>query len=404
MEVLRPSCAGLDVHKKTVVACAITPRGRELRTFGTLTEELLTLGDWLAGQGVTDVAMESTGSFWKPIYNVLEGHFRLIVANARHIKAVPGRKTDVRDAEWIADLLRHGLIRASFVPERSERELRELVRYRCSLVRERTSELNRIAKILEGANIKLASVASEIGGVSSRAIIAALVAGETDPAAMAELARGRLRDKRETLRAALTGSVGPHQRFILGVMLEHLTELDSRIAGVSSEIEARLRALEPQLMALETIPGIGRRTAEVIVSEIGAEMTRFPTARHLASWAGMCPGNDESAGKRRSGRTRKGSPWLRGALVEAAYAAGRTRTYLGAQFHRLAARRGGKRAAVAVGHTILVVAYHLLADATAYRDLGPDYYDQRDRQHVTRRLVRRIEALGYQVSLSPVGA
>lgn len=404
MEILHARCAGLDVHKKTVVACAITPAGRELRTFGTLTGDLLALGDWLAAQGVSEVAMESTGSFWKPVYNVLEGRFTLVVANARHIKAVPGRKTDVRDAEWIADLLRHGLIRASFVPDRSERELRELVRYRCSLVRERTSELNRIAKVLEGANIKLGSVASEIGGVSSRAIVAALVAGETDPAAMAELARGRLRDKREALRAALTGSIGPHQRFILGVMLEHLGELDRRIEAVSAEIKARLLELEPQLRALETIPGIGRRTAEVLVSEIGADMSRFPTARHLASWAGMCPGNDESAGKRRSGRTRKGSPWLRGALVEAAHAAGRTQTYLGAQFHRLAARRGAKRAAVAVGHTILIVAYRLLSDATGYRDLGPGYFDQRDREHVTRRLVRRIQALGYEVSLSPSAA
>jgi transposase len=404
MEVLHPYCAGLDVHKKTVVACAITPAGRELRTFGTLTAELLELSAWLAARGVTDVAMESTGSFWKPVYNVLEGRFTLLVANARHIKAVPGRKTDVRDAEWIAELLRHGLIRASFVPERAERELRELVRYRASLVRERTNELNRIAKVLEGANLKLASVAS-IGGASSRAILAALVAGETDAAAMAELARGRLREKRAALAAALTGSIGAHQRFVLGVMLRHLGELDQRIDEVSAEIAARLQPKQAQLVALESIPGIGRRLAEVVIAEVGADMTRFPSARHLASWAGMCPGNDESAGKRRSGRTRKGSPWLRGALVEAAHAAGRTQTYLGAQFHRLAARRGTKRAAVAVGHTILVVAYHLLADpAVRFRDLGPDYYDQRDRAHVTRRLVRRIEALGYQVVLSPASA
>jgi transposase len=307
MEVLHPYCAGLDVHKKTVVACAITPAGRELRTFGTLTAELLELSAWLAARGVTDVAMESTGSFWKPVYNVLEGRFTLLVANARHIKAVPGRKTDVRDAEWIAELLRHGLIRASFVPERAERELRELVRYRASLVRERTNELNRIAKVLEGANLKLASVAS-IGGASSRAILAALVAGETDAAAMAELARGRLREKRAALAAALTGSIGAHQRFVLGVMLRHLGELDQRIDEVSAEIAARLQPKQAQLVALESIPGIGRRLAEVVIAEVGADMTRFPSARHLASSGRHVPGQRRVSGQASLRADQEGQP------------------------------------------------------------------------------------------------
>lgn len=406
MEVVHARCAGLDVHKKTVVACRLTPGSggepvREVSSFGTMTRDLLALADWLAAAEVTHVAMESTGSYWKPVYNVLEGQFELLVVNARHIKAVPGRKTDVRDAEWIADLLRHGLLRASFIPTRPERELRELTRYRWSLIRERASELNRIQKVLEGANIKLASVASQIAGVSGRAILEALVAGEADPAAMADLAKGRLRDKRDSLEAALTGRMGDHQRFLLRVMLGHLDELDARITALTAEIEARLHPFEPQLAALISIPGVGRRTAEIVLAEVGADMRRFPSARHLASWAGLAPGNDESAGKRRSGRTRKGSPWLRSALVESSFVASRTKTYLAAQYRRIAARRGGKRAAVAVAHSILVIAYQLLSHQTTYRDLGANYFDERDREHVRRRLVRRLEALGYAVAVSP---
>lgn len=406
MEVVHARCAGLDVHKKTVVACRLTPGSggepvREVSSFGTMTRDLLALADWLAAAEVTHVAMESTGSYWKPVYNVLEGQFELLVVNARHIKAVPGRKTDVRDAEWIADLLRHGLLRASFIPTRPERELRELTRYRWSLIRERASELNRIQKVLEGANIKLASVASQIAGVSGRAILEALVAGEADPAAMADLAKGRLRDKRDSLEAALTGRMGDHQRFLLRVMLGHLDELDARITALTAEIEARLHPFEPQLAALISIPGVGRRTAEIVLAEVGADMRRFPSARHLASWAGLAPGNDESAGKRRSGRTRKGSPWLRSALVESSFVASRTKTYLAAQYRRIAARRGGKRAAVAVAHSILVIAYQLLSHQTTYRDLGANYFDERDREHVRRRLVRRLEALGYAVEVSP---
>lgn len=406
MEVVHPRCAGLDVHKKTVVACRLTPGSgpdpvRAVRTFGTTTRELLALADWLADAAVSHVAMESTGSYWKPVYNILEAGFELLVVNAAHMKAVPGRKTDVRDAEWIAELLRHGLLRASFVPTRPERELRELTRYRTTLIRDRASEINRIQKVLEGANIKLASVASDVAGVSGRSILRALVAGEADPVALADLARGRMRSKRPALEDALTGSIGPHQRFILATMLRRLHELDAHIATVSAEIEARLRPFGEPIARLSTIPGVARRTAETLLAEVGADMTRFPSARHLASWAGMCPGNHESAGKRSSGRTRRGSPWLRRTLVDAAHGASRTASYLGAQYHRIAARRGGKRAAVAVGHSQLVIAYHILRGGEPFHDLGANYFDERDREHVRRRLTRRLEALGYEVSVSP---
>lgn len=406
MEIVHPRCAGLDVHKKTVVACRLTPGTgaepvRETQAFGTMTRDLQRLAEWLAEADVSHVAMESTGSFWKPVYNVLEERFTLLLVNARHFRAIPGRKTDVRDAEWLAELLRHGLLRASFVPGREERELRELTRYRTSLVRERSAELNRIQKVLEGANIKLASVVSDVAGVSGRAMLAALLAGATEPDQIAGLARGRLRDKRAELEAALSGRVGPHQRFILGAMLRHLDELDARIAEVSSEIAERERPFAPTLERLTTIPGIGRRTAEVLLAEIGPDLSRFPSARHLASWAGLCPGNNESAGKRRSGRTRPGSPWLRSALVEAARSAGRSKTYLGTQFHRLAARRGGKRAAVAVAHSLLVIAYTISRTGAPFRDLGANYFDERDREHVRRRLTRRLQALGYAVTIEP---
>ena len=406
MEVLHARCCGLDVHKKTVVACLLTPGLggkplREVRTYGTTTRELLALVDWLAANGCTHVGMESTGSYWKPVYNVLEGTFELLVANAHHLKAVPGRKTDVRDSEWIADLLQHGLIRPSFIPSRPERELRELTRYRTTLVRERASEVNRIQKVLEGANIKLASVASNVVGVSGRAMLSAMVAGVVDAEVMAEMARGKLRNKIGTLKEALHGSLGSHQRFLLGAQLRHVDELGQLIDEVSAEVEERLRPSQEDLTRLTTIPGVGRRTAEILLSELGADIARFPSARHLASWAGICPGNHQSAGRSGTGRTRKGSPWLRSALVEAARAAGRGRTYLGAQYHRIAARRGANRAAVAVAHSILVIVYHMLSDRRDYHDLGGNYFDERHREQVGRRLTRRLEALGYSVSLSP---
>jgi transposase len=349
--------------------------------------------------------MESTGVYWKPIYNLLEGSFTLLLANARHSKAVPGRKTDVRDCEWIADLLRHGLVQASFVPDRAQRELRDLTRYRTSLVQERTAEANRLQKTLEGANIKLASVATDILGTSGRLMLTGLVAGTTDAKSLAHLAKGRLREKLPQLELALRGSFDTHERFMVARQLAHIDFLDESIDRVSAEVAARLQPLQAELDRLDTIPGVGRYVAEALVAEIGTDMSRFPTAGHLASWAGMCPGNRESAGKRLSGKTRKGSPWLRALLVQAAHAAGRNKqTYLAAQYRRLTARRGKKRAAVAVGHSILSIAYQILKAGTVYDDLGPAFFDARQRAHAEHSLVRRLEALGYTVTLQPTPA
>jgi transposase len=328
MDVIYERCCGLDVHKNSVVACLLLshPQGepaRVIRTFGTMTEDLLALADWLAEKGCTHVAMESTGVYWKPIWNLLEDAFSLLLVNPRDSKAVPGRKTDVTDAEWIADLLRHGLLRSSYVPDRPQRELRELTRYRTSLVRERTAEANRLQKTLEGANIKLASVATDILGKSGRIILQALVAGAEDTATLAQLAQGRLREKIPQLERALAGRVDAHQRFMLTEHLAQIDFLETAIARVSAEIAERLRPVTEAVERLDTIPGIGQYLAEALIAEIGTDMSRFPPAAHLASWAGMCPGNHESAGKRRSGRTRKGSPWLRALLVQAAHAGAR---------------------------------------------------------------------------------
>lgn len=408
MDVVYTRCCGLDVHKAKIVACLITPGSagqvqKEIRTFGTMTDELLALGDWLAEAGCTHVAMESTGVYWKPIWNVLEGSFELLLANAQHIKTVPGRKTDVRDCEWIADLLRHGLLTPSFVPDREQREVRELTRYRLALVRERSREVQRLQKTLEGANIKLSSVASDILGKSGREILAGLVDGRTDPAALADLAQGKLREKLPALERALVGRFGPHQRFLVARQLSHLDDLDGLIAELSAQIAERLRPFDEAITRLDGIPGVGRITAEVLVAEIGTDMTRFPTDRHLASWAALCPGNHESAGKQTSGKTRKGNRALRTALVEAAQAAGRSRkTYLGAQYHRLTSRRGKKKATVAVAHSILIIAYHLLRDGTDFHDLGPDFFDRRNQDALERRLVSRLEALGNKVSIEKV--
>lgn len=401
MRVVHERCAGLDVHKKTVVACVITPERRQVRTFGTFTEELLGLVEWLQEQGCRVVAMESTGVYWKPVYNLLEASgSEPMVVNAQHIKAVPGRKSDVRDAEWIAELLRHGLLRASFIPDRAQRELRELVRYRRAQVEERTREVNRLQKVLEGANLKLSSVAADVLGRSGREMLGAICQGQEDPAVLADLARGRLREKSAALQQALRGLVGPHQRWLLQEQLTHIEELEARIGRVSAEIGVRLAAFEPLLERLDTIPGIGRRIAEDLLTEIGTDMSRFRTHRHLASWAKMCPGTRRSAGKAQSEHIGRGNRWVRSLLVEAAHTAARSKkTFVAAQYHRLAGRLGKKRAAVAVGHTLLVIAYYVLKEGKPYEELGATFHDQRSEKVVVRRLTRRLEALGYEVKL-----
>ena len=410
MEVLYERCAGLDIHKRSIVACVIVPGAgkqpaKQIRSFGTMSRDLLALGDWLSEQQVSHVGMEATGSFWQPIYNLLEDRFELLLANARHIKAVPGRKTDVHDSEWIADLLRHGLLRASFVPPRAQRELRELTRYRTSLIHERTRVVQRLQKTLEGANVKLGSVATDILGKSGRDMLESLVGGTTDAKVLADLAQGKLRSKLAELEQALTGRFGSHQRFLVAQQLAHIDFLDETIARLSVEVAERLRPVDEQIERLDGIPGVGRRTAEVLLAEIGTDMARFPNAAHLSSWAGMCPGNEESAGKRLSSKTRKGNSWLRVALIEAAQAAARKKdSYLSAQFRRLTARRGRKKAAVAVGHSILVIAWWLLTRPDLYQDLGSTYFDDRDRTRVERRLVHRLEGLGYTVELKPRAA
>jgi transposase len=405
MDVIYERCCGIDVHKRSVMACVLTPGegGRpvkEVRTFETLTDSLLALGDWLAQVGVTHVAMESTGVYWKPLWNLFEERFSLLLVNAAHVKVVPGRKRDVGDAEWLADLLRHGLLRGSFVPDRPARELRELTRYRSSLVRERTAEVNRLQKTLEGANIKLASVVSDVTGVSARAMLAELVAGQEDATVLADLARGQLRQKLPALERALTGRMSAHQRFMLTQHLTHIDDLEAQIAVVGEQIAARLAPFEAQIMVLDSIPGIGRWSAEVILAEIGPDMERFPTAGHLASWAGMCPGHDESAGKRRSGKTRKGSPWLRVTLTEAAYAAGRTKdTFLGHRYHKLIGRRGKKKTAIAVGRTILELCYQVLSTGHPYDDRRARIAPVRPTVTEEQRLVRQLEKLGHRVTL-----
>ena len=405
MQVLYPCCCGLDIHKKFVVACVLTTADdgqvqKATRTFSTMTDDLLALLDWLTAGGCTHVAMESTSSYWRPVYNLLEGQLALLVANAYHIKAVPGRKTDVRDAEWIADLLRHGLIRGSFIPSPEQRHLRDLTRYRTHLIEERARLTNRLQAVLEDANVKLASVVTDVRGVSARAILDALLAGATDPTLLAELARGRLRTKRDELARAVVGRFTAHHAFLVTEHLSHLDYLEEAMARVSAEIADRLQEDLAAVELLDTVPGISTRAAEILLAELGTDLSRFPDAQHLASWAGMCPGNAESGGKRLSGKTRKGNQALRQALIQIAHVASKTKdTYLAAQYRRIAARRGKKRALVALGHTVLVMVYHILTRRQPYHELGVAYFDQLERQRVEQRLVRRLERLGYTVSL-----
>jgi transposase len=407
MRVEHERCCGLDVHKETVVACVIVSDAtgkalKEIRTFRSMTQDLRDLAGWLHTKGVTQVAMESTGVYWKPVYNVLGEEFEVLVVNAEQIKKLSGRKTDVSDAEWIADLLRHGLLRGSFIPSVQQRTWRDLTRYRTRLVDERTSEVNRLQKVLEDANLKLASVATDIMGLTGRLILQQLIDGETDPAALAELAQGRLREKRALLEQALQGKVTLHHRFMLVEHLSHIDYLDEAIGRLDAEIEEQMRPFEDVLARWDQLPGISSRIAQIVVAEVGADLKQFTDAAHLASWAGLCPGNHASAGKRKSGKTRKGSRWLRRALTEAAHGAARTKNkYYQAMYHRLAGRRGKKRAILAVAHSLLVTGYYLITRQRDYQDLGPNYFDERHREAVKRRTVRRLEQLGFQVILTP---
>ncbi len=411
MEVVNPRCCGLDVHRKSVTACLlVTEEGRarprkEIRTFPTMPADLLALGDWLATARVTHVAMESTGVYWKPIWAVLEDRFELLLVNAQHVKAVPGRKTDVKDAEWLADLLRHGLLRASFVPDADQRELRDLTRLRTVRVRARAAELNRLQATLEKAGLKLAVVVSQIDGVSARLILEAILAGEENAATLADLAKGRLRVKRADLERALAAIPNAHYQWLIAEHLAMLDDLEEVIGRLDTLIAEELAPFADELERLQTIPGVKQRVAEGILAEVGHDVTRFPTSKHLASWAGLCPGNDQSAGKRRSGKTRKGDVWLRSLLCESANAVGRTKgTYLSAQYHRLVTQRGKHKATIAVAHSILVRAYCLLRDGTTYEEPGGNYFDEHDEPAVRRRLTRRLERLGYTVTLTPLAA
>ncbi len=412
MQIIHECCSGLDVHAKTVVACLIRRGKKQTRTFSTMTDDLLRLSDWLVEEGCTHVAIESTGVYWKAVFNILEGVLEVILVNAQHVKAVPGRKTDVKDSEWLADLLRHGLLRASFIPPLEIRELRELTRYRQSLIREQTALSNRVQKLAESGNIKLSQVASDALGVSGKLMLRAVASGETDAEKMAGLARRRMRSKIPELRRALEGRMTKAQRWVLGELLTRYEEIERAVERVERQIDEEVSQgpdpfVEEAVTLLQTIPGIGESVAETIVSEIGVDMGRFATDGHLASWAGMCPGNNESAGKRKSGKTTKGNTYLRAALTQAAWAASHTKgTYLQAQYQRLAKRMGKKKALVAVGHSILVIVYHVLANRASYKELGGDYFDRQNVVQQRTRLIRKLETLGLKVTVEelPVAA
>ena len=407
MEALHDRCAGLDVHKQTVVACALWldsqgHRHHQVQSFGTFTIQLQALGRWLAEKGVTHVAMESTGVYWKPVFNILEADFEVVPVNARHIKQVPGRKSDVLDCQWIAQLLQHGLLKASYIPPPAQRQLRDLCRQRAQLTGEHTRIANRIQKVLEDANIKLSSVASNVLGVSGRAMLGAIVAGQQDPKALADLARTQLRNKIPQLELALSGSVNEHHRYLLEMLLSHLGQLEALIGQLDRRIQRQCRPWAKALQRLQQIPGIQQRVAEDLLAEIGPDMSVFPDHTHLASWAGLAPGQRQSGPRQGSGKPPPGNRWLRRCLTQAAWAASHTRnTYLSARYHRLAGRRGPKRAVMAVAHTMLVSAYHMLQEGTDYQELGANYFDQLHPQRLAHHLVHRLEHMGYNVTLQP---
>jgi transposase len=407
MQVIYERSCGLDVHKKTVVACVVItlPDGqvhKQVRTFATTTASLLALADWLAAFQISHVAMESSGIYWRPVFNLLEEGRTIILVNAQHMKAVPGRKTDVKDADWIADLLRHGLLKASFIPSKPTRDLRDLVRYRKTLVQERAQEVNRLQKVLETANIKLSSVVSNVMGKSGQRMVAAMVEGISDAEALADLARGTLRHKIPQLQQALQGQIESHHRVLLGQIFAHMSYLEDSIHRLQLEIDQRLSPFEEAMQLLLSIPGIQEIAAAAILAEIGVDMNRFPSDRHLASWAGVCPGNKQSGGKRLSGKITKGNARLRSVLVEVVWNISRMKNnYLSAQYHHLVRRLGKLKAAIAVAHSLLVIIYHILRDKTPYRDLGADYFGNADKERLTRQALRRLETLGYTVTLTP---
>jgi transposase len=406
MQIIHGHCAGLDVHKKSVYACAIWPsekgeKKQEVRSFGTFTADLLKLADWLREHGVTHVAMEATGVFWRPVWAVLEGQFELLLVNPQHIKAVPGRKTDTKDCEWITDLLQHGLLRGSFVPPSEIQDLRDLTRYRAELTQARNKVDNRIQKLLEQCNIKLSSVATNTLGVSGQLMLGAIIKGQDDPAQLADLAQRRLREKIPQLRLALSGKVRDHHRFLLKEYLAEWRALGERIARVEQEIDRRMRPFEQAIALWESIPGVDHITACNMVAEVGVDMAQFPSGGHLASWAGLCPGHNESAGKRMSGTMREGNKWLRRSLCQAAWAVTRKKdSYLSAQFKRLAARRGIKRAVMAVAHTMLIIGYAMLKTGQSYHELGGTYFEQINKDQLQRYFIKRLERLGLTVSVA----
>jgi transposase len=402
MDVIIERACGLDVHKDNITACIMTPEGKEIQTFSTKTVFLLKLMDWIKEHGCSHVAMESTSVYWKPIVNLLESEgIEFLVVNAQHMKALPGRKTDVKDAEWIAKLLRHGLLKASFIPNRNQRELRELVRYRRSIIEERARQHNRIQKVLEGANIKLGSVVSDILGVSSKDMLHAIADGEDDPEKLANFARRTMKKKKEELELALQGYVNPHQRLMLKTILTHIDFLSEQIGMLDQEIAQRVSTHQEDIERLDSIPGIATRMAEQILAEIGTDVkNQFPTAAHLCSWAALVPGHNESAGKRKSTRSKKGNKYLRSALTEAAQSVRGSKNYLGALYRRTAGRKGKKKAAIVVAHAILRIAYYLLTRKEMYVDLGEDYFDKQRQASIVRHSVRRLENLGYTVTIS----